>query len=520
LPLVGGAALTAALLLNVFPLLRPQLLQDDLQILARSVTWQSTAQNLLHPHNEHLMPPGRVTTRLLIALAGRPTALPLGTSLQGVLALLLGMLLVYFFVRRELNHPLYGVVAMALFGVSSVYQQAVFWFSASFSVLALDTLLLALLAAQRWRQTGRFRHLTACALLCGLAPLWFATGVLTGPLCTLYLLGAERRRGLGWAAVPLLGSAAFLLVRLPPLTDHLLRLEPGQRRDVAGVFELLTGLEYTARSLVENLALGVLGIGGIDLPAAVIVPALLGLMAAAAWWWRGAPGPLPLLGAGMVLGSYVLVYGSRGGEYSYTGVMNQPNWGRYHLLPQLGLALFLCGGLPRWGGRWQLDPAGSLSARQTRRLLLLIAALFLIQLPRAVAVNGPHTLSPAEQFARLRDDPAGWLRWAWEEWWHDPEREAQLAVLRRIEEVDARCRRHRIAADTARAALGWLDIPGCPVRENGWNLLRGSDDPLPRSVEEAHRLLTEPDHSPTGAPAGPPPESTPAPLSANRPRMP
>src|SRR5262249_60566507 len=135
----------------------------------------------------------------------------------------------YLFVRRELGHPFYGLVAISLFGVTSIYQQAVGWFSTSFSVLTLDMLLLGLLAAQRWRQTGRSWHLALCVLWCGLAPAWFASGVLAGPLCGLYLLVPQRSspgkappspraplRRCAVAPLPLAGRASRLFVWLSP----------------------------------------------------------------------------------------------------------------------------------------------------------------------------------------------------------------------------------------------------------------------------------------------------------------
>src|SRR5262245_30255378 len=97
------------------------------------------------------MPLGRLTTWGLIQLTGRLTALPFATGWQGPLALLVGLFFLYHFVRRERDDALYGWLAAILFGVSSAYQEAVTWFAASFGVLSLDTFLLALLAAQRWR---------------------------------------------------------------------------------------------------------------------------------------------------------------------------------------------------------------------------------------------------------------------------------------------------------------------------------------------------------------------------------
>jgi hypothetical protein len=72
-----------------------------------------------------------------------------------------------------------------------------------------------------------------------------------------------------------------------------------------------------------------------------------------------------------------------------------------------------------------------------------------------------------------------------------------MAVLRHIEEVDARCQANRISAETARQALGSLEIPfsttpgaGYPPRINGWQWLRGSDDPSSHeNLEEVRKLL-------------------------------
>ncbi len=142
--LLSGAAFLAALLLYTRPLLQPVLSQDDFQILAQSWTWQKTLDDLWAPNNEHAMPLGRLLTFAVAQLAGRPTALPFAGVLTGVVGLFAAMALTYRFVRRELGHPFYGLTALILFGVSSVYQQAVFWFAASFSVFALAFLLLAL----------------------------------------------------------------------------------------------------------------------------------------------------------------------------------------------------------------------------------------------------------------------------------------------------------------------------------------------------------------------------------------
>jgi hypothetical protein len=461
------------------------LAQDDFQILAQSWTWERTRAGLWVPNNEHAMPLGRLLTYGVVRLAGRPTALPFAAALVGPLALLLGMVLVYQFVRRELGHPLYGLVALTLFGVSAVYQQAVYWFAASFSVLALDTLLLTLLAAQRWRKTGRALYLDLAVAWAALAPAWFASGILAGPLCCLYLVPGRRDedrgsriedRGSGpegWSVnprssildprssftfLPLLGSVLFLAVSLPRTASAILRLEHYQGKTAVEVFRPLVGLGYTCRSVVDNLLLGFVGVCTVEVPVPAVAVVLPLLVTAGAWWWWQTPRRrLVLLGMGLVGSSYLLTYSARA-TWGYDGVMTQPGWTRYHLLPQLGLALLMAGGLPGRVGRWFRLEAGRLTQRQVGALALLIGLCFAVQLPRGL-------------LCCIRQMPG------------------QADSLRRIEEMDARCRALYIRADTARKALPPLTIQDSWTGVNGWEFLRGSDQPREVPPEEARRLL-------------------------------
>src|SRR5262249_29149457 len=119
---------------------------------------------------------------------------------------------------------------------------------------------------------------------------------------------------------------------------------------------------------------------------------------------------------------------------------------------------FVCGGLPGRAGRWfTLDETGRLTRRQSRALAGLIAVCFLVQLPRGLLVY--HA---------------------------DPE---QAGVLQTIPEMEARCRAHPIGGDDARAVLPKLALRGSASNVNGWELLRGSDDPWPHTTEEIKRLL-------------------------------
>jgi hypothetical protein len=145
-------------------------------------------------------------------------------------------------------------------------------------------------------------------------------------------------------------------------------------------------------------------------------------------------------------------------------------WTRYHVFPYLGLVLFLCGGLPsREGSLFVLDRSGPLSRRQARAFAGLVGLLLLAQLPTSY-------------LGHMRQDP-------------DPA--PQQACLRRIEEIDARCRAERIDGRAAAAALDPLVVPYSfcetdPPRINGWELLRGSPVPVPRTPDEIKRLLDGP----------------------------
>jgi hypothetical protein len=461
-PLLAAAACLASLALYAPTLWRPVLLQDDFQILEQSWTWERTRAGLWVPQNEHAMPLGRLLTWGVVCLAGRQTAVPVACALVGPFALAVGVLLTFAFVSREQGHPLPGLVAMTLFGVTCVYQQAVFWFAASFSVLALDTLLLALLAAQRWRRKGGALHLGLTLLATALAPGWFASGILAGPLVALYLLprGAKEAKGrrpwLGMAAA-LAGSGLFLAVSLPRTAATILHLEHYGDKTALEAFDVAAGAVSTCRSVVDNLLPGLIGVGGLGrslpLPAACVV--LAGLVVVGAWWWcRAQERRLLLPGLGLIGCSYLLVYSARA-SWPYEE-MTELGWTRYHLQPQLGLALFVAGGLAfaRRAGE------GIPMRRQLRGMVWLIALCFCVQLPRAVV-------------GRFAPDPR------------------QEELLRRVEEVDARCREHHIGADDARRALPPLDLSSWASNVNGWTFLWGSPDPQPYPPEVIRRVLGE-----------------------------
>lgn len=476
--MLGSLANLAVVTLYARWIYLPFIRFDDFNFLTTSRTWHGAFAGLWQPMNDHAMPLCRLAAAVLMNLVSGQTAIPMAAQTQGPLAVVIGMWLLYVFVRRELGHPFFGIIAMTLWGVTTVYIEAVTWYSASFFILSLDTLLLALLSAQNWRRSHRWYHLVFCGLWCSLAPGWFGGGILAGGWCALYLLPVYREHPLTGAprlasrrsflperlvsflpaAAPFVGSALFLAVSLPQTANRIFHADHYRGKTVFEAFHPVDGVMNTIRTLADNQVLGALGFHSSTAFAWTTVLVIVGCLAGiAVLWWRLAPERrLLVLGLAIILASDVLTYSARA-EWNYDRTVH--NWTRYHLFPQLGLVLFVVGGLPRFQGKWfALAPTGALSRRQMVAIVVTIGAAFALHLPRSL---GSHRYFPE-----------------------------QIAVLARVEQIDATCRENSISAITAREALGFLQFPLGYAGENSWDFLRGSPQPRQMTVDEARRLLS------------------------------
>jgi hypothetical protein len=253
----------------------------------------------------------------------------------------------------------------------------------------------------------------------------------------------------------------FLAVSLPHTGERIMNLEHWRGQTALRAIRVEVGLAYSLRSTVDNLVLGTFGITGVNCPWVVIAAALPCLAVAGWFWWCSVPDRrLILLGLAFIYASYLLIYSARA-DWPYKQIST---WTRYQLYAHLGLVLFLCAGLPLWQD-WFRDWTAVGAGRRRWITCLVVVAYFIAQVPRSVA------------------DAASF----------DPQQHSDLAY---IEQVDAVCREHGIRADTARAALKNLgmasfQIAGSGESDNGWNLLRGSADPRPLSVEEATHFLAD-----------------------------
>ena len=466
---VLGCAASAAVALLYTPwIAEPHIRYDDFDFLTKSRTLTDTWANLWVPVNEHVMPLARMAAGILMQLVQPQSAIPRTAQIQGVIAVVAGMWLLYAFVRRELGHPFYGVIAMTLWGVTTTYYECVTWYSASFFTLALDMMLLALLAAQAYRRNGRWYALAACAVCCALAPAFHGTALLAGAWCALYLLFPQRDEPTppsSWvhraavAAVPLLGPVTFLTAGLTLSAGRIVNAGHYRGKSIFAAFDPAEGLQNTLRTLADNQIPGAFGIwdrhSTYTWPVVLIFVAVL--LVLGVMWWRAAPQRrLLALGLAIAIVSDVLVYSARA-DWDYQRTVH--NWTRYHLFPHLGLVLFFVGGLTRLDGRWfTLARSGALSRRQGVALMTLIVGMLACHWPRS---HGSTVIVPPEQ----------------------------IAVLERVERADARCRAARIDGATAREALGFLQFPLGFDGDNAWELLRGSRSPAPMPVERARALL-------------------------------
>jgi hypothetical protein len=438
-------------------LLDPFIRYDDFNFLTRSRTWSEFWQHVWQPMNDHAMPLSRLAAALLMQSATEPSMIPRLAALQGVFAVVLGMCLIYVFVSRELRHALYGLIAMVCWGVSGAYYECVAWYSASFFVLCLDTIMLAMIAAQAWRHSGRLIFAASCVACCALAPGWFAGGVLAGPICALYLLDVPVRRDrLFRAGVPLIGTVLFLSVSLPRTAESIVHAEHYRGKSVFQAFDPVAGAANTLRTLADNQVLGAIGLAR---PTAMSWPAVWVMnviwLSLAVVWWNVAPQKrLIVVGFAIILASDLLVYSARA-DWNYAQQVHR--WTRYHLFPHFGLALAFVAGLPAFANRLFTPlPDARLSYRQVAGLVVSIVLLAAIH---ASTTSGSH-IHIAES----------------------------TELMRQMDRVQAACR-SGIASDVARQALGFRQLPVGYRGDNAWELLRCSDHPRPISVEDAAVVL-------------------------------
>lgn len=405
--LIGALSLTPHAARLAFPSLVGDDVQriEDLQAHPLSELW-------FRPFNEHMAPIFETVSWIAWRLAGRRLELaPLAFTLASFLPFILGLATLAGLARRVFGSAPAAAAVVALFALSPAHFEAVAWYSASSFAWALWFTLLALRGSLALRKHDSTRAACGAALAAAAAPACSAIGLLAGPAAALAALPDHPNRTprrLARAAIPLAGTAAYLA--LTSLFRYHSVLEASARR----TFDPINGLLLAARGpfyLAASLLLGAERPEALAPRAVELAFFALFLAAAIALALRAREGRWAAVGLLLVLAGHGLTFSFR---TWLAGVAETLSFTRYHLFPQLGLALILGTALRPWLARPRLGWPAALATA---------LALFLL--------NGP------EIRARGR-------------WTDYPEQRATLAALDRLSDI---CRDRRISREQAAAAL-------------------------------------------------------------------
>lgn len=359
------AMIAAYLVPHAHRLGHPSIFGDDVARIY-NVETQTLPGALTTPFNEHVAPVFDAVTWISWLASGRRlSSIPAAFTIAAYVPFLLAIAALAALARRDLGSWPAAVVVVAAFAVAPIHVvESVWWYSGSNHMWAVFGMLVGLLGAGRGGVAGA---LAACVGSAS-APACSMMGVLAAPAIMLYSWSGRGRRGHGTAsaaAAGLLSYAAFGMA-------------------FGLVNALLHGREFASHP-ASGLSVAV------EAPAVVLVPALFGLrdlylwvpptwalaasgvfaVATLAWAAKDRRRALILVGLFLVFGGYLLIYPFR----TAGGRTLMFRTARYHLFPQLGLAL-LVGAAAR---RALAGPRGTWIAAA------FCAGLLAIHLPRMIA---------------------------------------------------------------------------------------------------------------------------------------
>jgi hypothetical protein len=362
---------------------------DDFVYIARCRTAAALWENVLRPHNGHVVPLFRLETHALARLAGSLEALPTALSWASYATMVIAMAAIGHVVAWETGRTSLGLGAMAAVGLTSVLGPTLLWYAAG-QALAAGTMVIIMLAAlQAWR-ARRSWWLLALGLLAGIAaPLFWSGGYAAGPVGMVYLWADGRRASrraaiiLAVTSLALVGSVWFLAGPKFAPASHIATQPLREALPVQAM------VAHTAQAICEALILNNLGLDATTTAGqALLFCALL----AALWYWSRRrcrtvdrrrwprPSPLEAAGASLVIVTFGLIFSARGTESNFD---NLRALGWYDAMAELGAVLFVCG----WcaGGLTSPRPASpSPPGRSAFLGVVLFAVVMLaLQAPRA-----------------------------------------------------------------------------------------------------------------------------------------
>lgn len=370
------------LLLYRWRWLQPEIIGDDEHYLRAATDWETTRANLFRPYNEHFVVPTRLITYLCLHLSTAAT-LPRTMALVAVPLFFLALGLLFSLARREWRSDFAGLLAVALFALTTNDREIIFWYSATQWLIALNLLLGALLLAGTAAHGPSPFRLAGVTLLAYCAPFSYSVGLLVGPISSLWLAVKARGASYGyWLALvvlPTVGTLLGVMTLLPTLlawthSDEY-RLSGGRGM---GTFDLRGGILYSAQLIVDLLFLRNLGIPWIFDETrygpwgygAVLLLLALGLI----WLLRARPAAWRLTPA---LGLVVLPYALAMPFRVWVNYWSLTTWTRYQLFPQLGVALVVTGAVCLLCGPERLR--GRLTKGQAFLIIVVALSLEVLQ---------------------------------------------------------------------------------------------------------------------------------------------
>ena len=368
------------------------------------------------PFNEHMSPFFETVSWLTWQAAGRElTNAPLAFTLASYVPFVLCLGLLTWWVRIETGSLTAALTSTAIFGLSPLYAETAYWYSASSFTWALFWTILVLLhtgSADASRGSGHRLVLLIGSLL---APAASAVGLLAGPLGSLRLAAEpreqQRRRDWFTIATPMLGTLIYLVGCASFRYVHVLQTGIHRSSDIPGGFIL------ALRAPTAYLIPGTFGVQNIDLwlPSGLNLALTgLGLAAIIAWSKRNHQRGLIATALALILGGYAITYPFRNDHGDHWLLQIE----RFHMFPQLGLVILITLFTQRRLSRFDQRPLMALA------LPTVIAALLL-------GIN----LSRFERSSRI---------------YHFPEQPRTLAALNRLGAI---CRDEKITRQQCIAEL-------------------------------------------------------------------
>ena len=342
----------------------PSLFYDDIERIRWLQEGHGFVEYLFLRFNEHVAPAFQVVTRVAWDLAGhRLENVTTALTVASFVPFLLCLFLIYRIVVRETGSRTTALAATSAFNVLWVYDEVVYWYSASSFTWALAATLAAWLGTISAIESRRRAAWLRVAGATALAPAFSAIGLLAGPVAAARVLVGAGRRSRRAAGVPLAGTAAFLAIRAlvarhetsRSVASHAASLfDPEVWMRVARApFEVLApALVGMYRTPTHPGVLGPLNVH--ELPAAAVLVLSVAVLLCAVLAGVRRPGHAGLIACGLVLivGGYALPYSKPFGD-SYVWLLSVEG---YHLFPASGLILALSpalsGPLRRFDARW------------------------------------------------------------------------------------------------------------------------------------------------------------------------